>query len=389
MGTIRNWTLGAAAALTMIAGGALAYAPYLPQLLLEGSPPLVLSERGHFADVSGGPATRDLHLTDAASARTLVPELASTFVETDGAALLVYRDGELALEHYGPGYDADTRFNSYSMAKSLVGALIYRAIAEGRIAGLDVTLGDLLPEQRGITDLTLRSLITMRAGIHFDSAGSKFGDVGGKDSDTVPNPFGPLARLHFMGLAAVEPGLEIDTTDASGDFNYQNVNTALLGAVLESVYDQPLQDVLADQLWKPAMAAPALWRQPAVGAPVSAYCCIYATARDWIRIGVFLAQNGSAEAPFLPEPLWREFMGLDVGVEALSSNHYGQHIYQNVLDRPKQKLQGPFTYLMGQNGQVLYLMPQHGLVVYRAGGRVQLLHSTLYGAWNSLEGGGR
>ena len=388
MGTMRNWMLSAIAALAVIAGGALAYAPYLPQLLLEGSPPLVFSGRGHFAAVPGASAARDLHVADEAGARNLVPELASMFGDTHGAALLVYRDGELALEHYAPGYDAHTRFNSYSMAKSLVGALIYRAIAEGEIAGLDVPLGDVLPEQRGIADLTLRSLITMRAGIHFDSADSKFGGVGGKDSDTAPNPFGPLAHLHFMGLAAIGPGLEGDTANASGDFNYQNVNTALLGAVLESVYGQPLQDLLADKLWKPAMAAPALWRQPAVGTPVSAYCCIYATARDWIRIGVFLMQNGSTEAPFLPEPLWREFMGLDVAPDALSAGNYGQHILQNILDRPGEALQGPFTYLLGQNGQVLYLMPQHGLVVYRAGERIQLLHSTLYGAWNSLDGEG-
>jgi hypothetical protein len=47
-------------------------------------------------------------------------------------------------------------------------------------------------------------------------------------------------------------------------------------------------------------------------------------------------------------------------------------------------LQGRFTYLLGQGGQTLYLMPQHGLVVYRAGENIQLLHSTLYGAWNSV-----
>ena len=58
---------------------------------------------------------------------------------------------------------------------------------------------------------------------------------------------------------------------------------------------------------------------------------------------------------------------------------------QNVLDRRGQTLQGSFTYLMGQGCQVLYLTPEHDLVVYRSAENVQLLHSTLYGAWNSLE----
>lgn len=372
-------------AFVVFAAGAialLAAAPYLPQLLVEGFPPLVFADRGHFAAIAGATPPRDLS-SDRASNPELVPELATLFAESGGAALLAYRDGQLALEHYAPGVGAETRFNSYSMAKSLVGALIYKAIAEGKIAHLDVTLGDLLPNYSGLRNLTLRSLITMRAGIHFDTANAKFGTSNGKDNDTAPNPFGPLARLHFMGLAAVEGGLEIDGI-ASTEFNYQNVNTALLGKVLEEVYGEPLQDLLATRLWVPALAAPALWRRPAAAATVSAYCCIYATARDWIRVGIYLSENGSATAPFLPEPLWRDFIGLDIGADALVANHYGQHISQNVLDRPGQALQGPFTYLLGQNGQVLYLMPQHGLVVYRAGERVQLLHSTLYGTWNSL-----
>jgi CubicO group peptidase (beta-lactamase class C family) len=381
---MRKWIVGAVVVLAAGVIGTFAYAPYLPQLLLEGFPPLVFADRGHFVAIAGTTPPRDLQTTDAAQQRELVPELATKFAESGGAALLAYRDGHLALEHYAPGMTADTRFNSYSMAKSLVGALIYKAMAEGKIANLDVTLGELLPDDRGLQSLTLRSLITMRAGIHFDTANSKFGSSNGKDNDTAPNPFGPLARLHFMGLAAIEAGLEIDAT-ASTDFNYQNVNTALLGEVLEVVYGEPLQDLLATRLWGPALAAPALWRQPTEAATVSAYCCIYATARDWIRIGIYLSQNGAAGAPFLPEPLWREFMGLDVGPDELTANHYGQHISQNVLDRPGEALQGPFTYLLGQSGQVLYLMPQHGLVVYRAGERVQLLHSTLYGAWNSLD----
>lgn len=382
---MRKWIIGIVVGLAVVIGGALAYAPYLPRLLLEGFPPLVFAGRGHFAEVAGAAVPRDLHVAETAGQRPLAPELASMFAETGGAALLVFRDGELALEHYGSGLGSETRFNSYSMAKSLIGALIYKAMAERRIASLDVRLGDILPDDRGIENLTLRSLITMRAGIHFDTANSKFGAGNGKDTDTSPNPFGPLARLHFMGLSAIEAGLEIDAADEPVDFNYQNVNTALLGEVLETVYGEPLQALLAEKLWVPAMAAPALWRRPGATTSVSAYCCIFATARDWIRIGIYLSQNGSAEEPFLPEPLWREFMGLDVSAAERAGDHYGQHILQNVLDRPGQALQGPFTYLLGQNGQVLYLMPQRGLVVYRAGERIQLLHSTLYGAWNSLD----
>ena len=120
---------------------------------------------------------------------------------------------------------------------------------------------------------------------------------------------------------------------------------------------------------------------PSRGGEVAAYCCIFATARDWIRVGAYLNANGTPDAPFLPTPLWRELLGLDLPRSDIARGHYGQHVWQDVLDRPGQPLQGAFSHFFGQSGQLLYL--EHDLVVYRAGERMQLLHSTLYGAWNT------
>lgn len=363
----------------------MAYAPYLPQLVAEGVPPLVGPGAGHFVELAGASTPRDLYPADDAQTRPLVPKLAEAFADKNGKALLVFRDGELALEHYAEGLGPETRFNSFSMAKSLVGALVYKALAEGKLTSLDQTLGELLPHDEGLKSVTLRALLEMRSGIAYDAEGSKLGGLpsASKEDDTAPNPFGPLARLHFEGLASIERGLTV-APDGTHEFSYQNVNTALLGEVLETVYGRPLVELLDEKLWRPAGAADGQWRAAAAGGPVSAYCCIYATARDWVRVGLFLSENGGG-MPFLPTPLWREFLGLDVPVaDRHDKTHYGTHIWQDVLDRPGEPLQGPFTYLMGQGGQTLYLMPDKGLVVYRAGEGIQLLHSTLYGAWNSL-----
>ncbi len=375
-------------ALLLVLAGAvtatLAYAPYLPQLVAEGVPPLTWPAPGHFARIGGAASPRDLQVAEVATSRPLQPELQAAFTEKGGKALLVARTGRLELEHYAPGITAETRFNSFSMAKSLVGALTYKALADGKLNSLDQTLSELLPDDRGLAGVTLRSLLLMRSGIAFDHGEGKAGAISGdKTVDTSVNPFGPLARLHFLGLRAIEGGL-VSEAGTTTEFNYQNVNTALLGEVLETVYQQRLEDLLSEKLWRPAAAADASWRQPATGMPVSAYCCIYATARDWIRIGQYVIENGTPDAPFLPTSLWREFLGLDVPTADRLDDNYGQHVRQNVLDRAGQALQGPFSYFMGQGGQVLYLMPEQQLVVYRAGEEVQLLHSTLYGAWNSI-----
>ncbi len=147
---MRRVLLGLGLAVVILLGGALAYAPYLPSLALEGFPALTWSGRGAYAEIAGARTPGDLHVSASAATTPLVPELATPFTEKGGKALLVYRDGALALEHYEAGADQTTRFNSFSMAKSLVGALIYRALAEGKLQSLDQTLGELLPDDHGI-----------------------------------------------------------------------------------------------------------------------------------------------------------------------------------------------------------------------------------------------
>ena len=95
--------------------------------------------------------------------------------------------------------------------------------------------------------------------------------------------------------------------------------------------------------------------------------------------------NGTNDKPFLPLTLWQLYFGSKVGQRERHDGYYGIHIYHNVLDLPGRHLTGPFSFMFGSRGQVVYMMPQRNLVVVRFGEKVQRLHSTLRGAWRSLE----
>lgn len=366
---------------------ALAYAPYLPRLAYEGYPPLTWPAHGDFARIEGADMPLRLPSGNAGAQSPLPPELNALFEQSGGKALLVHRAGKLELEHYGPGVSPETKLNSFSIAKSLVGALVFKAVAEGRLASLDMPIGQILPDygDGALRLVSPRALLQMRGGIAFGAGDKVFGDESGaKDIDaTGINPFGPMARLHFLGLAAISGGLTA-RPPAAQPFSYQNINTALLGALLEKLYERPLASLMAEKIWRQAGAGSALWRQSRANGGVSAYCCIFATARDWVRIGLYLSRNGSRGDPFLPEPLWREFMGTGLDAAALRRGVYGYHIRHDLLDRPGEPLQGSFTYMMGQGGQLLYLMPGQDLIVFRSGERMPLLHTTLYAAWKAI-----
>lgn len=393
------------AGLTIALAGAIAasliYAPYLPRLLREGYPEPIWPAPGYFVTVKGDAASRLFDERPASA--TLTAELAAAFSEKEGRALLVARDGKLVFEHYAPGMSREVRLNSYSMVKSLVGTLVLKALAEQRIPSLQTPIGHFLkglPQvsanaapRRSIADMPLCRFLDMRSGIRFqpDAAKGATG-FGSKDFETTKvNVFGPMARLHTGGLAAVGSRLLSDeagdaVTCDGGSFSYQNVNTALLGAVLEEVYRRPLQDLLSEKIWQPAGAQDALWRRFDEALPVTPYCCLYARPLDWLRVGQFLLDNGTAEQRFLPDELWREFVALNVAPKTLGHGYYHLQAYHDILDRAGARIAGPFTYFLGSRGQVTYLLPQHRLVAVRFGGQMQRLHSTLYGLADSLGG---
>jgi CubicO group peptidase (beta-lactamase class C family) len=365
---------------------ALIYAPYLPRLMSEGYPAMTWPAAGSFVPVRGATEPASPISIEMKSSK-LHPAGRRLFEERQGKALLIYQGGKLRLEHYAEGFQSDTKVNSYSMVKSLVGALVLRAHADGRIQSLRDPVGRYLTEL-GDTEfraIPILAFLQMRSGVVYEPDGVKSA-LGGDSKDieaTRLNPIGPMPRLHMRGLDAVSGKLRV-RRGQQGRYSYQNINTAILGRLISKVYDKPLEDILSEKIWVPAGAQDAFWRQYGPGGPVSPYCCLYATPRDWLRVGIFLVNNGTKDGAFLPRYLWRRFLGHDLSYDAIRSGHYGLHIYQNVLDRAGEPLQGPFTYMMGSGGQIVYLMPNQDLVAVRFGEQIQLLHSTLYTGWRSI-----
>ncbi|WP_169054216.1 serine hydrolase [Nitratireductor sp. XY-223] len=375
------------APLAVIAIALLIYlsAPYLPRLLYEGYPTQRWPAPGSYTAV--GSSYEPPPMPSAASLR-ISARAQALFNQNGGTAMLVWQGGMLRAEHYASDAGPQTRFNSFSMVKSLVGALVLRAHAEGYIADLSDPLGDYL-DDIGDTDfrrVTVEQFLTMRSGVVFENGGVKA--MSGLETKPVDagtfNPFSPIARLHMLGLGALAPGLRSDT-DRIGQFDYQNVNTAILGKLVSAVYNRPLEEILAEKIWRPSGAGDALWRLAGRDKPVSAYCCLFATARDWVRVAVYLSRNGAPGDRFLPPRLWRRYFGQAVSEQQRLHGHYGTQVFHNLLDRPGERLQGPFTYMIGRSGQTAYMMPQRDLVVVRFGDRIPLLHSTLYAAWDSVE----
>jgi CubicO group peptidase (beta-lactamase class C family) len=342
------------------------FAPQLPALFVEGFPAPVWPSKGRFAQVTGTEAV-------AADLSSLSETAIKRLGKAEGRVLLVDQAGQDLRGVYLAGTSPETLLNSYSLVKSLVGVMVLRAVADGLLT-LDTPIRERLGAEA--PDLSLRELLTMTSGL------ALVGDFPKEEhskstSDGRFSPFGPVGRLHVYGVTPLLSDLRPDPV-LRGAFHYQSVNTALLGLILERAYGLPLEQLLSEMIWQPAGAGHAQWRQYSRQDRVSAYCCLYARAEDWLKVGRYLLNNGSAEQPFLPDGLWRDWVLPDLPAHERRRGHYGWQIRHDVLDRAGASAQGGFAYMMGHGGQMVYLLSEQDAVVVRFGAQPQLLHSTLY-----------
>ncbi len=360
----RRWLYRSIAFLLVVVALIWALAPQFFVLVPEGFPQPVWPAPGRHALVAG---VSDPTQPPAGVAPPHAAQI--RFAQSDGRALLVENAGRLTIEAYGAGLDRETRPNSYSLVKGLVGALVLRGVADGKIASLDTPVRTILGPDA--PDITVKEALLMTSGLapegHWDKP----------VEDAGFSPFGPLARIHAYGVDDSLAQLHVDE-GRRGHFSYQSANTAILGRLLERVYDLPLEQLLSEMIWKPAGAAGAHWRQYPDGSGVSAYCCLCARPLDWMRVGRFLMDNGTADQPFLPSAMWQEFIMPPLPTTERAQGVYGLHVRHDVLDRAEARTQGPFAYFLGHGGQVLYILPDQNSIVVRFGAHQQLLHSTLY-----------
>ena len=82
---------------------------------------------------------------------------------------LLIRDGEVLTERYQYNRNAEHRFVSHSMAKSIVSIAVGMALAEKKIASLDDTIARYVPDLAGnpYGETTIRNMLRMASGVPF------------------------------------------------------------------------------------------------------------------------------------------------------------------------------------------------------------------------------
>lgn len=276
-------------------------------------------------------------------------------------ALVVVKDGSIVYETYRNGSSADTRFITFSVAKSYVATLIGLAVADGAIKSLDDKVTDYLPEMKGsgYDGPTIRDLLRMRSGVEWLEV-YQFG------SDTQ------LTQVHDNSLVAYryrwcDYAANESRPGAGGPgaaFNYATLDTSVLGCILEKAVGMTGAEYMSEKLWKPAgMESDAYWIMDGpedVGREFYG-AGLNATARDHARFGLMFLNGGVANGKQVVPAEWvRESTVPDEGYEPTAEGENLGYQYQwwTVPDSNAYAA-------IGLHHQYIYIDPENDLVIVK------------------------
>lgn len=292
--------------------------------------------------------------------------------------LLVLHGDTILVERYQYDRRPEHRMASYSMAKTVVAMLVGIALTERKIHSVDDRAEKYVPELAGTPygETKIRHLLTMSSGVRFVETYSGSDDIA------------TLARLSVLGeseggVATVLP-FRARERAAGERFQYSSAETQVLGLVLRAATGKPLADYLSEKIWQPMGAeADASWIIDRGGFE-AAYFGLNATLRDYARLGLLLANDGTLDGRQIVPAAWvraattppaKQFQAGMTG----AGFGYG---YQTWLLGGKERQ----FVLRGLRGQAMFVDPKTKLVlVHTAAGTIGMPgHGELMSLWSGL-----
>ena len=263
-------------------------------------------------------------------------------------SFLVIKNDSIVFEKYFDDHKSSSLSNSFSVAKSIVTSMMFKAIMEGKIKGLNQPLSDYFDEYKeGLaSELTVGDLASMSSGM--------------KWSEKYYSVINITSESYFTDdIRSVV--LRQDIIDKPGqNFRYSSGDTQLLGMVIEKATGTTLTNYLSEKFWQPMGAEnSALWQIDSEEYGMEkAYCCIAGTARDFARFGKLFINKGKWNDEMILDP---SYIDLSINPVFEDSPYYGYGWWLYNYEDKKV-----FT-MNGHRGQFVISFPDENIIIVRQG----------------------
>ena len=263
-------------------------------------------------------------------------------------AFLIIKNDSIWHEKYFDGYSEDSFSNSFSMSKSIVSAVMGKAIQDGYFESLEDKVGNYFDEYKDgfASKLTIGDLSSMSSGM--------------KWTENYTNIFGVTARAYVgSGLNELILSRPIIKEPGKG-FEYLSSDTQLLSMTIEKATNRKISDLVFDWFWDPIGAENnALWQvDNAKTNNEKAYCCFNSNARDFAKIGKLYKDNGFWNGVSI---LNENFIKKSLKNRFESSPEYGYGFWLGFFEEKK------FFSMRGHLGQYVIVFPKENIIIVRLG----------------------
>jgi CubicO group peptidase (beta-lactamase class C family) len=277
---------------------------------------------------------------------TMDPTLAALARDTGTSLLLVADAAGHTRTYFAAAADERTRMDGRGLSNGLLVVLYGALMQQGRAHLLDEPLGNMLVQwkndPRGV--ITPRQLLWQLSGLE----GGPFRPL---------NPFSPLAQLSsgpnfqravFRTPLRYPPGSHYAASPA---------NAQLLALVAARVTGESFGSALERLVWSRLASQPASGLLDRRRGDLAAHCCFRASASDWLRLGLLLANSGrNRDQQILPP----DFLGQ---VATASPVNPDQGLGFQLVKGP----QGQKLLQLATTGRRLLLAPASGSVLFWSG----------------------
>ncbi|MBM3119995.1 MAG: hypothetical protein FJ006_10715 [Chloroflexi bacterium] len=272
---------------------------------------------------------------------------------------LVLHDDQIVLEKYFHDSGPETRFISNSMAKSIISVLTGIAIERGEVKSVDDPVTLYLPflSESGFKGVTVKHLLQMASGVGWNE------DYMNPDSD-----FSHFVQAWAQGKPAlIEFAAACKAVEPPGTrFEYQSINTQVLGQILEEATGMPLNKYCERELWqKLGTDDDAFFYRGKQQPDILAAAGFCATLRDYGRFGLMMMNGGRLDDDEIVSGDWVRMSTTIEGASELPQPVGPDSKYSESLGYAYQwwLLDGGVYMAMGIYGQAIYIDPTHRIVI--------------------------
>ena len=190
-------------------------------------------------------------------------------------AIMVLHKNKIVLEEYFNDNNPNTHYNLYSATKSII-SLGIGILQDRNLLSIHDSIKKYLPFLPLTNRTTIKNILEMSSGYSLPLIFPKMVDMG----------------LDYFRYNTTDRLINYKVSNIAGEyFIYKNLNTQVLGLLIETISGQKLNEFIYENIYKYIGRENAEWSTDRVG-NVKAFCCLYLTIEEFLRFGKLILDKG-------------------------------------------------------------------------------------------------